>query len=408
MCFCCCTTRKAILIYVIVISSFAFIYGIVAISKFGSNTPIYKYLMEKLKSLEEQKNSGSYSPNGQNNYDDDYNYYKNYPYKIKNDRRMDNNDPYNIYGTYYYNNAKYAQSLLNSASFAAISSLSVSDINNKGYGLIKKLKGIENGLGIILFIFPIIFLAAEILFIIFTCGIKENQVLKTNVFNILNILKLICITISTILIFLSVLYAILLIVVMAQYLSLVGIIDSCLVGVIRGMVYGYYGVWYYIILSCAFCNERARFIKVWTDISPGPEAQYDLNGNNIRGNAVIINNPIIIGGQTTQAPTGVLQLGNQNNNQNNLNNNGYRSGDEYVNINGIIYRRVDAIDNNKNNNTHEENNNNISIFRNPKKKNSTKRQSTSKRRNSKSKTNDIHKVKEEYLHESINSDVKIK
>ena len=68
MCFCCCVTRKSILIYTVVISSFAFIYGIVAISRFGSSTEIYKALIDKLKELEDQRYSSS------NPY---------YPYKTK-------------------------------------------------------------------------------------------------------------------------------------------------------------------------------------------------------------------------------------------------------------------------------------------------------------------------------------
>ena len=77
MCFCCCVTRKSILIYTVVISSFAFIYGIVAVSRFGSSTEIYKALIDKLKQLEEQSDSSSNSRN-------------NYPYpKTKQNRRID-------------------------------------------------------------------------------------------------------------------------------------------------------------------------------------------------------------------------------------------------------------------------------------------------------------------------------
>ena len=78
MCFCCCVTRKSILIYAIVISSFAFIYGIVAISKFGSSTEIYKALINKLKELEKKNQYTSYSTSSTTsttkfNYDyDDY------------------------------------------------------------------------------------------------------------------------------------------------------------------------------------------------------------------------------------------------------------------------------------------------------------------------------------------------
>ena len=54
MCLCCCVSRKSIIIYAIVISAIAFIYGIVAIAEFGSSTDIYKALIEKLKEIEEE------------------------------------------------------------------------------------------------------------------------------------------------------------------------------------------------------------------------------------------------------------------------------------------------------------------------------------------------------------------
>lgn len=191
MCFCCCTTRKSILIYSIVISSFAFIYGIVAISKFGSNTEIYKVLITKLKELESNTYSDSKSSNSNNNFE--YNSYSNYyKTKSKKNRRIayDNDDYYypNLYG-----NSKYAEAILNSASYIVISNLRTDDLKIKKYNLIKSLKGIENGLGVILFIFPILFLGIEILFLIFTCGIKEYKVLplkyyKNHMYYFINII----------------------------------------------------------------------------------------------------------------------------------------------------------------------------------------------------------------------------
>ena len=152
MCFCCCITRKSILIYAIVICSFAFIYGIVAISKFGSSTDIYKFLIEKIKDLESSPASLSTESNGNNNYynnyynndyDDDYNNYYNSYYKKKNNKTRKIQSIYNN-DKYYY--------LLDSASYLKIQSLSPYHLQNRGYGLVKRLKGIENGLGVILFI----------------------------------------------------------------------------------------------------------------------------------------------------------------------------------------------------------------------------------------------------------------
>ena len=85
MCFCCCTTRKSILIYAIVISCFAFIYGIVAISNFGSKTAIYKALIQRMKILENQSSDNdSSSKSNTNSLLDDYeDYYYNWLYKKK-------------------------------------------------------------------------------------------------------------------------------------------------------------------------------------------------------------------------------------------------------------------------------------------------------------------------------------
>ena len=106
MCFCCCLTRKSIIIYLIVITVIAFIYGIIAISEFGSRTEIYKYLVDRIEYLEEHKTSRRLQ----------------YPY--------------------YYNNYDYdyAKLILDSASKNQIDSLTMDTLEEKGYGLIKSLK----------------------------------------------------------------------------------------------------------------------------------------------------------------------------------------------------------------------------------------------------------------------------
>jgi hypothetical protein len=328
MCLCCCVTRKSLLIYAVVISSFAFLYGILAISKFGSSTDIYKVLMDKIKELEEQ-NDYSSKP-------------KYYDYKTKQKRRNEYDYPYTgVYGNYY--TSKYAQAILNSASYVAIQNLKKENIETTGYGFIKSLKGIENGLGIVLFLFPIIFLIFEIIFLVYSCGIKEYKVLPTTTFSVLNGLKILCITISTILIFLSVLYGILLVIALVQYMALVSIFDSCVYGIIIGMAFGYYGFWYYIILSCAFCNERTKFLQVGTAENPVPQAQYDINGNPIARVVQPLQpvQPVIIAGQSIVTPQQVQVEKTPINNVPISNSNGI--GDEYININGITYKRVDDV-----------------------------------------------------------------
>lgn len=263
MCFCCCITRKSIIIYLIVITIIAFIYGIIAISEFGSKTEIYKYLVDKIEYLEEHKTS----------------------------RRLQ-------YHPYYYNNYNYdyAKLILDSASKDKIDSLTMDILKKKGYGLIKSLKGIENGLGVLLFVFTIIFLAAEIVYLIFAWGTKEVQIMKTTLFNILNGVKIGVFTFAIIFIFLSILYGILLIAVLVQYINLIEFFDSCGIGMVVGMIYGYYCFWIFITLSCGFSKERSLFVEVGSEAKPGPKAEYDVNGNPIIKavipvQAVIVNQP---------------------------------------------------------------------------------------------------------------------
>ena len=272
-------------------------------------------------------NNNYYNNYYNNDYDDDYNNYYNSYYKKKNNKTRKIQSIYN--DNYYY--------LLDSASYLKIQSLSPYHLQNRGYGLVKRLKGIENGLGVILFIFPLLFLVINIIFLIFVCGIKEYKVLPDTTFNIFNTIKIICSTLSTIFIFLSVLYAVLLVVALVQYISLVGFIDSCAIGIIVGMVFGYYGIWYYIILSCAFCNERTLFLNVGCESKPGPDAKYDINGNALtHGNPQT--SPITVVIPQSQP---VLQIKEQKQNYSVNHSKSSGIGDEYITINGILYKRVD-------------------------------------------------------------------
>ena len=371
MCFCCCTTRFAVLIYMIVISALAFIYGIVAISNFGSSTKIYEYLINRIDELEEQKSNSSYYE------DDEYNgYFRHNNFLSKNDvnqtrseknkRRINYYDSY--YNSYVYNgyskkNVELAKAILDTASVSNIDSLKPRDLKSHGYGLIKSLKGIENGLGVVLFIFPIIFLVIEVVLTIFSCGNKEFTVLSPVVFKSVNVILILCITLSTIFIFLSILYGVLLIVCLVQYLALVGFTDSCAFGIIYGIVYGYYGFYYYIVLSCAFCAVRQKFTLVGSSEQPGPDAKFDLNGNPMAPTVIqTVAIPQAI--QVQPQPQQILYP--QNNPQNltyasnnmfqpqsnimNINSRNYiqpqsqtslNSKDEFITFNGVTYRRVD-------------------------------------------------------------------
>ena len=245
-------------------------------------------------------------------------------------------------------------------------------------------------------------------------GTKEFQVLSDSSFQMFSIIRTICLTCSIILIFLSVLYTILLIVALATYINLVGIYDSCCRGIVVGMVFGYYGLWFYICLSCVFPNEKALFLKVGSESKPGPDAQYRSNGEpifNNQGNAYIPNqelrNPSTVlvynnndanfynenqeirnpsrvqvynnnqanlnfnnRNRGIREPSGVQVLNNNKPNFNNrnqqlqnpstveiYNNNDFKTDEKYLNshgtgpeeyltINGVLYKRVDKPNNN--------------------------------------------------------------
>ena len=277
-CFCCCHTRFSMLIYMMVISAIAFIYGIITISQFGSSTEIYKLLLNKIDYLENNKNSNN-------------------PLSYANSIASSVKSLNNV----NYQNIK---SEVDRQAMNAIYDFNLASFTGNNFGVIKKLKGIECGLGIVLFIFPGIFLGVEILFLIFVCGIKEYKVLSTKMYNIFNIIKIVCIILSTLFIFLSVLYSALLIVALFQKITVALFPDSCTVGIVIGIVDGIYGFYFYIALSCAFCTERKKFMLVGSADNPGPDAKYDLNENPIAQRVI---------------PVSSAQQLNMQNNQLNLN-----------------------------------------------------------------------------------------
>ena len=179
MCFCCCDTRKSLIIYCIVICTIAFIYGIIAIANFGSSTEFYASLMERLEELESKKSS--FSTSSSSSYSSPFSTYS-YPYnlyKTKNNRRIDNSGLNNLEMTRA--TVKYAESLLNSVSYAKIQGLTEEDLRGKNYSMIKSLKAIENSIGTILFIFPLTFLIDHIVFLIFACGDKEYRIMSNQI-----------------------------------------------------------------------------------------------------------------------------------------------------------------------------------------------------------------------------------
>ena len=253
MCICCCPTRKSLLIYAIVVTAITFIYGIVTIAEFGSSTNVYKILKASIDTYDDLK-GGALEINAWNLWT-----------HISNSLDMDDFSDDTL-------------SVTDAKSIQKIMTLTPLDYEKTNYVVLKSLKGIDNGLGVVLFIFSILFLGAEIVYLIFVCGIKESQVLSIKLYSIFNILKIVTYSLSITSIFLSILYGILLLVALVQYSALINLIDSCSLGIILGMAYSYYSFWVYITLSCIFGKERKLFIEVGSVANPGLGARYDPFG----------------------------------------------------------------------------------------------------------------------------------
>ena len=283
MCICCCVTRKTLLIYSIIISIITIIFGSLVISNFGSKADVYKILKEMIDSYETNKS-------------------------IYSSRLQRSHNINSIYEEFVGNDAQ---------TLYRLSLLKAKDFEKYSYTLIKRLKGIENGLGTMLFIFPIIFLGVEIAYLVFVCGIGENQLLKTKTYNILYYIKIITYTLSILFIFISLAYSVLLLGTTIQYRRFTHMVDSCVMGTMYGMYFGFYGFWYYSTLSCIFGRERQLFIDVGSQTTPGIKAIYDVNGNIIIRAAVIPNqqifqlNPYMVP-QLMNAPYQQVQVFNRN------------------------------------------------------------------------------------------------
>ena len=330
MCYCCCPTRKGIIIYMMVVSIIAFIYGIVAISYFGSSTDIYKYFKNKLDDLDKSSSSSS---SGSSNSGSTYSYYGSY------------SNNYNNPIGYNKETEKWAKAVLDSVSKGYIDELN--STSSYSTSVIGNLKGIENGLGVVLFIFPIIFLVIEIVFLVFTCGNKEFTPLPETTFKVLNAIKIICLTLSVIFIFLSILYGILLAVAYVEYINIVQNFDSCVIGIFVGMIYGYYGFWYYITISVGFSKERDLFKQVGSVENPGPGAKFDANGNPIVPVVQAVIQPVqpaiqpvqpITYSNIKQINTGVIPVDQSQRTYQPLSLNS--KDEEFIFYNGAIYKKI--------------------------------------------------------------------
>ena len=270
MCICCCPTRKSLLIYAIIVTGLTFIFGIITVALFGSSTDVHEFLVEMIDAIEESK-SGSLSLS----------------------------DYYDLLSS--YNSKDFSLSSQDAASMLAISTLSSQYLEDKNYGVIKSLKGIENSFGVILFIISILLLGVEIYYLIFVLGIKESQVLSEKMYNIMDKFKLVTYIVSIASIFLSLLYGILLIVAIAQYAGIINNIDSCSSGIICGIIYSFFSFWVYITLYVIFGKERQLFKNVGSATKPGTGAIYDLYGN-LYVRTVISSQVVALNPQILQKP----------------------------------------------------------------------------------------------------------
>jgi hypothetical protein len=174
-----------------------------------------------------------------------------------------------------------AYSVQDAISVNRIANLDYIQLQTKSHNFIPLLKGIENGAGIVLFVLSILFLVAEIVYLVFACGIRETQLASNSAFCVFNILKIITYTLAITCIFYSAAYGVVLIIILVQYMALVVNIDSCSIGIVYGIVYAYYSFWAYITLSCIFGKERELYKAVGSVANPGVGAFFDISGNSI-------------------------------------------------------------------------------------------------------------------------------
>lgn len=268
---CCCKTRQSINIYLIVSSSLYLIYGIYVIILLPSKTGIYKSFKQELEIIID-------GINRHNSYH-------------SSDRNLNMIKP--IKATYLKINRNMEEDIndMDYNSYIQLLNISYKDVEKYPHDIILNLKSIE-GIEITSFVFVIIFLIIQIIFLVFSCGIKQYQVLSSNIFNIFKIIKFVCIILSSIFIALSLIYGILLHVSLFQYGDFIQNTDQCDFGITMGILFGYSGVGYYITLLICFIYERKIFLEVGTSENPGPQAQYDINGNKILNNIVVLPNQV--------------------------------------------------------------------------------------------------------------------
>lgn len=279
MCFCCCSTRQTINTFLLIITTSIFIYSAIVISKHASNTLLYEAFENKLDSV---KLTTARTTSKSKNEDEDNDEYDDKNNQYSNRRRISSNDDeLEAYIKLHY--AKYVSAAKDINSYYYISNLNYYDLEGKSYNVLKLLGGIETGFGATFIVSLILFYLFIFTFLGFSCGNKEYTLSSESTFNCLTCLKTICITLSILLIFLSLAYSTLLSVAMTQYLQFIenAKVDTFLERLAIGIVFGLYGFYYYITLSCGFCAEKNLYLQLGFEGMPGKFAKYYSDGTPI-------------------------------------------------------------------------------------------------------------------------------
>jgi hypothetical protein len=208
---------------------------------------------------------------------------------------------------YYYSSIDYDLAKLSSDlnSKERIDKMTPNNLIDSEYSVIKELELIENALGTILFAFPSIYILFSIVNLCYTCGNGEYKVLPDTAFCVLTCLSTLFNVLSMLFIFLSLAYCSLIMVAFFEYLNFCDV-DSCAIGMIYGMIMGYYGFLYYLNMSCGFCMLKNKMVEVGHEAAPGHMAQFNRDGTQlVRPGAGVV--PIVYGVQPPIQPIGLVQ-----------------------------------------------------------------------------------------------------
>ena len=297
MCFCCCSTRQTINTYLLIITGTIFIYSIITTSDRASNTLLYETFEDKLDTVKptsvrpsESNDNNDYN-NLNNKLDNNKINDSNHTNDIINDhdnRRVDSLEDEALERYITQNYAKYVNDLKDAYSYYYISTLTYFDLESKKYNILKGLRSIENGFCLTFIIMQVIFLIIILVFLCYSCGIREYTLSSETTFNVLLNIKTISIILSILLTVLSLIYSVLLSVAFSQYIQFIpnAKVDTFIQRIAVGISFGVYGFYYFITLACGFCAEKNLFIDLGHEGFPGKLAKFYSDGTPYSRNEV--------------------------------------------------------------------------------------------------------------------------